>query len=442
MAIGSPDTKNTRELAFPNGSSVRVTTSGRSGTYQFVHVSELGKICAKWPDKAAEIKTGTLNTVHPGSWVIIEGTAEGKEGMFYEVCMRALEMQRKQQPLTQLDYAFHFFPWYINPLNKLSSADTLKVIIFDGDRKYLDKLDAQLALNPQYGVSKLTPQQRAWYVTKKKDQGEFMLREHPSTPEEAFQVSIEGAYYATQMAQAYKDGRITHVPHTPGILVDTWWDIGVGDETAIWFTQNVGREIHVLRYFQASGEGIQFYKGLLDDYRDQHGYRYGIHGAPHDISVREWGNNAKTRLAAADAVGIKFTTCSQLTLESGHQNVRNILAICWFDQEGCTQSYKGKGDTAILVGLPCLEQYRKEWDDKRTRWKDTPLENFAIHGADAMRTMGNLHKFRPMVERIRESIFTEAQDLIKRSNYQMGAVPRSDVVTSNRVAKTKRRGIV
>jgi hypothetical protein len=243
------------------------------------------------------------------------------------------------------------------------------------------------------------------------------------------------------MAQAYREKRITRVPHTPGILVDTWWDIGVGDETAIWFTQNVGREIHVIRYFQASGEGIQFYKGLLDDYRDQYGYRYGIHGAPHDIAVREWGNNAKTRLAAADAVGIKFSTCPMLTLESGHQNVRNILSICWFDEEACTQAYQGKGGVTILVGLPCLEQYRKEWDEKRTRWKDTPLENFAIHGSDAFRTLANLHKFLPMVAQIKASVVQEAWGVINQSKFNRG-VTRSDSVTANRVARTVRKGIV
>ncbi len=44
-----------RHLRFSNGSQIRVGTSLRSGTYQYVHVSEFGKLCAKFPDKASEV---------------------------------------------------------------------------------------------------------------------------------------------------------------------------------------------------------------------------------------------------------------------------------------------------------------------------------------------------------------------------------------------------
>lgn len=54
-------------LKFSNGSSLRVGTSLRSSTFQYLHVSEFGKICAKYPDKAQEIVTGSLNTVAPGN---------------------------------------------------------------------------------------------------------------------------------------------------------------------------------------------------------------------------------------------------------------------------------------------------------------------------------------------------------------------------------------
>jgi hypothetical protein len=50
-------------LTFGNNSSIRVSTSMRSGTLQYLHVSEFGKICAQYPDKAREIVTGALNTV-------------------------------------------------------------------------------------------------------------------------------------------------------------------------------------------------------------------------------------------------------------------------------------------------------------------------------------------------------------------------------------------
>ena len=71
-----------RELVFNNGSSIRVGTSMRSSTLQYLHISEFGKICAKYPEKATEVITGSLNTVAAGQYVFIESTAEGREGYF------------------------------------------------------------------------------------------------------------------------------------------------------------------------------------------------------------------------------------------------------------------------------------------------------------------------------------------------------------------------
>jgi hypothetical protein len=99
-------------LTFRNNSSIRVSTSMRSGTLQYLHVSEFGKICARAPEKAREIVTGALNTVESGQFVVIESTAEGQEGAFYEMTQRARERALAPGPLTPLDYRFHFFPWW------------------------------------------------------------------------------------------------------------------------------------------------------------------------------------------------------------------------------------------------------------------------------------------------------------------------------------------
>ena len=64
-----------RELMFSNNSAIRVGTSMRSATLQYLHISEFGKICKKYPDKAKEIVTGSLNTLHVGQQCTIESTA-------------------------------------------------------------------------------------------------------------------------------------------------------------------------------------------------------------------------------------------------------------------------------------------------------------------------------------------------------------------------------
>ena len=102
------------QLTFGNNSSLRVSTSMRSGTLQLLHVSEFGKICAQYPDKAREIVTGALNTVEAGQFVVIESTAEGQEGAFYDLAQKARMRALSGAALTNLDYRFHF-PWWGNP---------------------------------------------------------------------------------------------------------------------------------------------------------------------------------------------------------------------------------------------------------------------------------------------------------------------------------------
>jgi hypothetical protein len=41
------------ELIFANNSSIRVSTSMRSGTLQYLHISEYGQLCANFPEKGA-----------------------------------------------------------------------------------------------------------------------------------------------------------------------------------------------------------------------------------------------------------------------------------------------------------------------------------------------------------------------------------------------------
>lgn len=103
------------ELAFENGSSYRVSTGFRSGTYQRLLVSEFGKICAKSPDVAKEIVTGSLNTVSTDQIIAIESTAEGREGYFYDFCKNAEAINESGRPLTPMDMRFFFFPWYEEP---------------------------------------------------------------------------------------------------------------------------------------------------------------------------------------------------------------------------------------------------------------------------------------------------------------------------------------
>jgi len=349
-----------RGLTFANGSSIRVGTSLRSGTYQLLHVSEYGKLCAKFPDKAREVKTGALNTVHAGQVCWIESTAEGQEGHFYELCQKAQDMERSGTKPTLLDFKFHFFAWHQHPGYVL---DPSGVRITDTMLEYFALLKAQ------HGIE-LTPGQQAWYQKKAEQQGADMKREFPSTPEEAFEAAIEGAYFSKELATAREQGRIGRVPYDPSFPVNTFWDLGRNDSTSIWFHQRIGRENRFFDYYENSGEWLGHYAKALKDKP----YVYGEHYAPHDIAVADIGA-PESRLQTARTLGLPFITVPAPREKNGAIEImRRALSSCAFDERGCAQ------------GLKALAAYRKEWDDKLGAYKDHPRHDWASHPSDAFQT--------------------------------------------------------
>ena len=227
----------------------RVGTSLRSGTLQLLHVTEFAKICVENPRKANEIISGALNTIQAGQFCCIESTARGRGGSFYTMCKKAMEMQQANQELGKLDWKFWFFSWWQHPEYTL---DTKNIVLTTDQIEYFQKIESELGIT-------LTEGQKAWYVKKQETQGEYMTREYPSTPEESFLSANEGLYWGQQMTKARAEHRICHIPYDEHALTFSSWDIGIGDSTAIWVWQLVGKEIHFLNYYENSDEALPHY---------------------------------------------------------------------------------------------------------------------------------------------------------------------------------------
>jgi hypothetical protein len=350
------------ELLLSNNSSIRVGTSLRSGTLQYLHISEYGKLCAQFADKAREVRTGALNTLQAGQVVFIESTAEGKEGHFFELCEAGQAKQRMGTRLTPLDFKFHFYPWHKEPSYEL---DPEGVVIGDDLRKYFERLESCDGI-------KLSDAKRAWYAKKIETQLEDMKREYPSTPTEAFEASIEGAYYSKELAQAELQGRIGEFKAAPELPVSTAWDLGVGDATAIWFWQKHAGKIQLVGYYENSGEGLPHYIDVLKQYQQRHGWTYASHIVPHDARVKDFGTG-RTRLEEMMAAGMRPTVCAAHSLEDGINSVR--LPHCYFDEAECS------------TGIRHLKAYRKDWDETRGCWKDRPRHDSSSHASDSFRYM-------------------------------------------------------
>ena len=347
-----------QELVFNNGSSLRVGTSMRGSTLQYLHISEFGKICAKYPDKAQEIITGSLNTIAPGQVIFIESTAEGREGHFYDICKKAEKDKKEAKELSKMSFRFHFFPWFDDPTYRIGSTNTMSEDIVN----YFYALESQ-------GIF-LDNEQKYWYATKSESQGDGMKSEYPSTPDEAWEQAINGAYYTKQITNARHEGRIGNIFYDDKLPVHTSWDLGYNDSTALWFFQIYGKEIRLIDYAEGHTQSLQEWIKFVKDKP----YNYGKHLAPHDIEVHEYSTGISRKVTAAK-LGMYLATVQKVGVQAGIDEVRSILNRCYFDEKKCA------------VGIKALENYKKEWDDRHGCWMKTPLHDQYSHGADAFRTL-------------------------------------------------------
>lgn len=345
-------------LKFSNGSSIRVGTSLRSSTFQYLHISEFGKICAKYPDKAQEIVTGSLNTVAPGQYIFIESTAEGRSGYFYDICKKAQQDRDWKKDLSKLDFKFHFFPWYKETEYKIGNSFQ----ITNEMQTYFDHLSS-------IGIN-LDDEQKAWYVAKEQTQQDDMRREYPSTPEESWEVSHEGLYYSKQMTMVRSDKRIGFIPYDENLPVYSAWDLGYNDCNSIWLFQLYKKEIRLLEYIEGSGESLSHWINEVK----KRPYVTDKNLSPHDILVHEY-SSGMTRQSTARKLGFNMIPVPKLEIIPGIDQVRAILNRCWFDEKKCAK------------GIKALDNYKKEWDDRNATWRSRPLHNEHSHGADAFRTL-------------------------------------------------------
>lgn len=219
-----------------------------------------------------------------------------------------------------------------------------------------------------------------WYaaVFKGSESGVFTAEQLGSfkrtlTPEEyeqefecSFSAANVGSYYGKLMAEA--EARITRVPYEPLVPVTTAWDLGIDDSTAIWFVQQVGKEVRLIDYYENSGEGLTHYANIVKSKP----YVYDAHLLPHDAQVKELGTGL-SRVEVLASLGLQATVVPVQRVEDGINAVRMFIPKCWFDAEKCAK------------GIKALKQYQREWVDKLGTWRSAPLHDWSSHAADAFR---------------------------------------------------------
>lgn len=357
------------ELLFAhNNSSIRVATSMRSGTLDRLHVSEFGKICAKYPDKANEVITGSIPAAEAGI-VIIESTTEGQDGALFDYTQLALKKQQQRHKLTRKDYRLHFFPWWQADEYRM---DATGVQVSADDHDYFSTVERTEGC-------RIDPDQRAWYVaTRDTDfvgREEKMWQEYPSTIDEAFQHSNEGAYYLKDMAKLRRRGGILDVPLLD-VPVYTFWDIGNTDGCALWLMQRSRAGDRMVGYHEEHGEDLRHYARWLFDWANDNELPFAQHFLPHDAAHRKLSDYNKSTEEMLNELGVNNTVIVPpiTDLQTGIQATRRALRDVVFDETRCKQ------------GITRIDGYSRTWNKTLGKWIDTPNKtNGCSEGADALR---------------------------------------------------------
>lgn len=187
----------------------------------------------------------------------------------------------------------------------------------------------------------------------------------------SFDAALVGSYFGDLMKAARETGRIGRFPWEPSLPVNTWWDIGRDDATAIWFSQNHGNKVHCIDYYEKTGKDITWFAKILRDKP----YVYGEHIGPHDINNHDWSSN-RSRIEVAKDLSIPFRAIKKHGKIDSIHAARVLLPRCYFDEYNCAR------------GIECLVNYHKEWDEEKKVFREKPDHDWSSNGSDAFQTGG------------------------------------------------------
>ncbi len=344
--------RSAREITFGNGSVLRVDTTLRGGTYPHVLVSEFGKTCARNPNKAEEVITGTLNSVPVNGKIVIESTGEGNEGFFAEMVQQA--NLRGHEDLSPLEYKLFFYSWMWEKSYQMEEKVLYPVELTD----YFDKIE-------QAQEIKIHPHQRNWYAAQWKFMHEKVKQEYPSTIGEAFLASSDAYYFAQGIEEAYNGNRCLYSPLYDSLLpVYVAMDIGINDLTVMVFFQLAHGEIRVIDYYEDNNKGVDFYaKYLLQD----RPYLYHTIFLPHDAAKRDQITAQNTyerdfrRLFSSTST--RFHVLKRVDKQLQISHAKSKLARCVFNL------------SKVKPFLDKVSKYRKKWHEPTGRYLEEPLHD-------------------------------------------------------------------
>lgn len=384
---------NSKGMTFSNGSVLKIGNF-RGDTLQGLHVSELGKIAKRYPEKAKELKTGAFQAVSTKNKITIESTAEGQVGLFYEMWQTATTRMDAVggDNLTSLDFQPVFLSWMEDPDCQLFEEypQTEKSL------KYISELEKEFSIV-------LTDSQRSWVAAKLVELGDDFDQEYPSSPEKAFAQQIDGMYFRNQYIRLKEDKRIQSAPYNAEYPVSVSFDLGLNDETVLLFAQVIHGTPYIIDEYQNKDEGILFYSDILKSKPYVGNYNKIIF--PHDINVRDY-STGRTRLETFQREGwTNVVVLPKLSFSDSIEAARQFIDISIISQD-------------VLGLLLAIQNYRKKYDRALGVFLSTDVHDIHSNYAAALRYLAQGLGYYLVANSRPKS--QKEQWIEKKSNYYKG----------------------
>lgn len=317
-----------------NNSKIFVSVSARSGTCTMVHFSEMAKSYVEDPAKTREFWNGTMPALVPGGLAIIESTAEGATGDFYE----AYTFKAMDNPQDPKIWQRHFYPWWGT---EEYQSDYPPEGGFDKDMKlYFDELE-------QKGVH-LTDRQKNWYAAESRT-CDNMKQEYPATPEEAFEQSMESQMWGIPLQRLRAVGGIKPTRYIGNMPAFAWFDIGHDDYACCWCLQFIDDQWKCFAYFEVQkGELAWFFEKF-----SARGYRFRKLFLPWDAKLVHFGV-AKSVSLEEEARNWGYDI---VVLEKSDNRTRDIAATGKYIPE---IQFNDDPASGVPDGLKKIGSYRKK----------------------------------------------------------------------------------
>jgi len=363
---------NTKEFSFNNGAKIFVRTSFRSATLQRLHISEMGKIANKSPEKAQETKTGTLQALAVGNTGVIESTAEG-DNAFKEMWDNAYTFTGE---LSGGDFLAVFLSWLDDP----DCTSPVQQIATPKQLEYFASLEKELQLV-------ITQEQRNFWIIKYRELGDKIYQEYPSTPMEAFKATKDGAYYAeSYVLNVIGNNREVDYLYDTNLDVAISVDLGRNDTNVLNVYQTYQDEYRIIDEYLDSNLPVKPY---CDWIKAQPWFtNLTLITLPHDAVIRSMTDN-KTRAEVFEE------EMSYIINEEGQREVYNKVTINVLDKNDRMDGIDGvRGILPRLwIDRKCVHikagllNYRKDWNEKMQCFRNEPLHDKHSNPADAVRYM-------------------------------------------------------